>query len=85
MDETLVWLAWLPEATARIAWARANGATWSDVAALAGLGRRTCQRRLLEGLLAVARRLGRNPPRSGGAGRAKRACRGSPGAVCSAP
>ncbi len=60
MDEALVWLGWLPEATARIAWARANRGAWRDIAALAGLSPRTCQRRLIEGLLAVAQRLGRD-------------------------
>lgn len=57
LDETLVWLGWLPGLTARIAWARVNKASWRQIAALAGMSPRTCQRRLTEGLLEIAARL----------------------------
>ncbi len=57
LDETMIWLGWLPGLTARIAWARVNKASWRQIATLAGMSPRTCQRRLTEGLLEIAARL----------------------------
>lgn len=59
LDATLVWLGWLTPESARIAWARANGSAWRDIAALSGQSTRTCQRRMTEGLLSIAQRLNR--------------------------
>ena len=59
LDGTLVWLGWVPPDSARIVWARANGSSWREIAALAGQSTRTCQRRMTEALLAVAARLNR--------------------------
>lgn len=64
MDETLIWVGWLPGLTARIAWARANKASWRQIGTLAGMSPRTCQRRLTEGLLEIAARLNQTGDRA---------------------
>ncbi len=54
LDETLLWLRWLPRLSQRILWGRASGLSWRKIAAAAGKSPNTCRARYLAALHQIA-------------------------------
>lgn len=57
MDETIPWLQLLDDEMARVVWARANRMPWWRLAAMMGCDPRTCRRRLMLAMVALANTL----------------------------
>lgn len=57
LDETLLWLRWLPRPAQRILWSRANGLSWRRIALFVGKSPNTCRAWYLSGLHHIACRL----------------------------
>ncbi len=62
LDETLVWLRWLPRQTQRILWSRASGLSWRRIAYAAGKSPNTCRARYLAALHQIAVHLNEGRP-----------------------
>ena len=59
MDETLVWLRWLPRDAQRVSWSRANRLSWRRIAYFVGKAPNTCRAWHLAALHLIATRLNR--------------------------
>ncbi len=57
LDETLIWLGWLPRDAQRVLWSRANGFSWRKIAYFVGKAPNTCRAWYLAALHLIATRL----------------------------
>jgi len=62
LDETLVWLRWLPRLSQRILWSRASGLSWRKIALASGKSPNTCRARYLAALHGIAVHLNEGRP-----------------------